>query len=115
MPDNQFNIGDIVRFIDPRRGQEHMRGWEGEVLSTEDFSNRQTIHVRVFPPNDTTQGRRARWHDEWYYPRRFELISATPEEADTVIQRTINKLMKRQKFYQTSKHQLPVWYAAYGD
>ena len=108
MPDNQFNIGDRGWLINPRLGQEYMRGWEGEILNMgENSPTGATIQVRLFPPNNTTQ-----WHDEWYYPRRFELISA---EAGAAIQRTINKLMKRQKFYQTSKHQLPVWYASYGD
>ena len=106
MTEPTFNIGDRIRLVDTRSGQEHLRGWEGVVTSDGGWS---TIRVRLYHP---THPNTYRPHEESYYPWRLEFIeAATPPTVLSVI----HKLEKRQKFYQTYKQQLPTWYASYGD
>ena len=99
-----FQRGDRVRLIDPRADQMHMQGWEGEIIECREDS--ETVRVRLEDPNGMRQ------HTEGYYRVRLQLVDS---QTLTSIERTIHRLQKRQKFYQTYKKQLPTWYAAYGD
>ena len=83
----------------------HMLHWEGVV--TQPRYGENTVLVRLEDP----QGIRAA-HTEGYYRTRLEEVT---EASGPAIQRTIQRLQKRQHFYKNFKQQLPTWYAAYGD
>ena len=102
-----FNIGDRVRLGEPRLEQEHMRGWEGEIISHPSSWRDPTISVTLHDSTGTFT------HTENYFLWRLELVEKG--SLTSTIEQTIRRLQKRQKFYQTYKTELPTWYAAYGD
>ncbi len=102
---NQWPLGTRVRFVDPRPDQRYMLNWEGEVISPRYGEN--TVQVRLVNPDNPSDT-----HTEGYYRIRLEEVV---EPIGSAIARTIHRLQKRQKFYQTYKQQLPTWFASYGD